>query len=265
MGVAFLPPNHYRQLLAPLQAALRDGAPRADVRAGARPLLRGAAAGAKLLILSDENILGILPRVARRGRLYPWAPGRVGRSLTVLGPRRIAVFLCIRNVADFLPSAYGESLRHNRFQTFEEFCAAARPEDLSWARLVEDIRPRLRGAPLTVWRYEDYCALRLRIVEALIGAEPPEDFEFLERRPRPGLSARAVEELLRLHAAGRDVKEEALVAAMADTYPKGASFPAFDPLSEATKNRCAELYRSDWDAISRMEGVSVLETGTNAR
>ncbi|MGR3571263.1 hypothetical protein [Brevirhabdus sp.] len=262
LGVRFLPPQHYRRTLAPLQLALRDGEDRQQLVARAGMMLRGAADGAPRLIVSDENILGNLPRVARDGRLYPWAQGRLHRSITVMGAPPACVYLAVRNIADYLVSAHSESLIHKPFRSFDAFLATMAPASLSWAQLVADLRPALGRSELILWRQEDYPRVQERIVSRMIGAPCPDAFKFLALRPRPGLSARALRALEKWSAEGRDIRQDGLIAHARELFPKSDAFPAPEPFSAKERAILDRNYRHDWQALKAMPHVTVIESET---
>jgi hypothetical protein len=259
-GVAFLPTGQYRKTLAPLQIQLRDGAALRDLQAQAAPLLEGAAGACGRLVLSDENILGQLPRVAKGADLYPWATGRVQRSMAVLPTERLHLFLAIRNVARFLPSAYGESLRHGRYQTFERFISNIEPARLRWSRLVQRLRQELEDAPITVWRIEDYSKSAEPAASALIGRDLPPGFSFIKRRLRPGLSELAQRTLAKWAAEGRAVQAEKLLDEAARLYPGPPANPPFRPIPAELQKVCDRNYADDAEVIAGIAGVTLLES-----
>lgn len=264
VGTRFLPPGQYRKALAPLHAELRDGGPADQIRDSAAALVHGAARGCPRLILSDENIVGNLPRVARDDQLYPWSPGRVRRTCALFQGHDLTLFMAIRNVGSFLPSAYGESLLHGRYQTFERFISNTDPLRLRWSDMVAALLDGLDGLPLVVWRYEDYRPHRDRIAQAVIGAPLPEGFDFLDKRTRPGLTADAHRLLANWADDGRDLRDERLFAHAAKMCPPGPDHPPFRPLPEQTLRQCDANYAEDWQKIAAMPGVTALgfdETG----
>ncbi|APX90662.1 hypothetical protein BV394_13820 [Brevirhabdus pacifica] len=262
VGTRFLPPGQYRKTLAPLHAALRDGGPEAELRDQAATLVHGAAQGCPRLVLSDENIVGNLPRVARGAHLYPWSPGRVARTCALFEGHELTLFLAIRNVARFLPSAYSESLLHGPYQGFARFVSNTDPADLRWSTMIERLLEELGGLPLVVWRYEDYAAHRDDIARAVIGAPLPEGFEFLDRRTRPGLTADAHVLLDRWAEDGRDLRDERLIAHAAQMCPPGPDHAPFRPLPEEVVEECGRNYAADWDRIAALPGVTCLGHST---
>lgn len=258
VGVRIMNTQLHRRTLAPLQKELADGGDIKDIRAQADPIVHGAARGEKRLIISDENILGQLPRTFRKDRLYPWGRYRVATTLSVLENFDVSLFLAIRNPVTYLQSAYSESLLHMPFRDFAGFVKPCTPQALRWSVLVEEIHNRLPNTPLTIWRYEDYPAIQSQVVEALLDQPPPPGFEFMERHPRPGLSARAVQQLAFWHEDGRDIRDEALIAHAADLFPKGQQWPAPDHFDTAIARDMTAAYEADCDRICAMDGVTLL-------
>ncbi|MGV6811427.1 MAG: hypothetical protein ACWA47_04210 [Brevirhabdus sp.] len=258
VGARFFPTNKYRREIAPFHAALRNGTPLAELRAELDPMLANAAQGMDRLILSDENILGQLPRVARDARLYPWGREGAQRAVRLLGDREVELFLSIRNPVGFLQSAYSESLLHGPFQPFERFLSPFNPGSLRWSRLIEELMRATGVLRITVWRFEDYPRLRQKVVETLTGAPLPKGFEFLDKRPRPGLSARALEQLSRWHDDGRNIRDEALIGHAAGLFPKGSDWPAPQNFDPETNDRITAQYEADCQIIAGMTGVRLL-------
>jgi len=258
IGTRFLPTNRYRDDLAHLQGALRDGRALDSILDEVEPVILKSAQGMGRLILSDENTLGQLPRVAKEDRIYPWGRDRVARTLKVLGEFDVSLFVSIRNPATFLQSAYSESLLHGPFQGFQRFASPFSATALRWSRLLEELREVANGRAITVWRQEDYPGIKNKVVGALSGGEPPADFTFLDKRPRPGLSARALEQLGQWSEAGRDIRDEALIAHAAKLFPKGKDWPAPDYFDTATAAHLTRNYDEDCAKIAGMEHVRLL-------
>jgi len=258
VGVAYLPPHHYRKTLADFLRKVTEGQKPADLWDSSEPLVMSAAEGHPRVILTDENILGQLPRIAKEDRIYPWGRYRVATTLAALGRFQAQLFLSVRNPASFVQSAYSESLIHVPYRDFDKFCAPFSTPDLRWSVLVDEIRKRLPDVPLTVWRFEDYPDIRSRVAEELVGQPLPEGFKFIERHPRPGLSARALEQLGKWADDGRDIRDESLIAHAAQLFPKGEDWPAPDYFDAATRARINESYANDCARIDSMPGVTFL-------
>ncbi|MEM9523044.1 MAG: hypothetical protein AAF982_03470 [Pseudomonadota bacterium] len=262
MGVSFLPPAHYRQTFASLQIELRDGADIENLRRTAKHLVRGAANGKRRLILSDENIMGNMPRLMKENDIYPWARGRVGRTVRILSYYRPEICLAVRNLAGFIPSAYGEALRHAPYRSFERFVSNADLHALSWARLIGKLASAARETKFFVWRYEDYDAHKTDILQALLNAACPDDFDFVGKRTRPGLSARALEALADWSAKGHDIRGERLIGKAEELYPTGEEWPPFDPFTPNQRAIFDANYQRDWDEIKAMPDVAAFHAQT---
>lgn len=257
-GVAFIPTHHYRELLAPLHKELMSSGAAEALRQQADPLIKGAARGAGRMIISDENIMGQLPRIAKDDTLYPWGRWRVANAAALLENHDLSLFLSIRNPATYLPSAYSESLLHMPYRSFRGFLSPFTPDALRWSSVVEGLRWRLPDIPLTVWRFEDYPQHRAQIAASLMGEPLPQEFEFLERHPRPGLSARALEQLSTWAAAGRDASDSDLIAHAADLFPKGTDWPAPVPFAPDEVAAMTRDYDADCAHIASLDGVRFL-------
>lgn len=249
----------YRRTIGPIHKEFADGdLTGAQARGQVTPIIHGAAKGAKRLILSDENILGQFPRTFLEDRIYPWGRYRVATTMALLENYEVELFLAIRSPLTYLQSAYSEALLHMTFRDFAGFVKPCQPTELRWFRLIEEIRTRLPDTPLTLWRYEDYPRIRSQIAAKLIGRDLPDGFTFLDRHPRPGLSARALEQLEKWHADGRDIQDGDLIAHAAALFPKGEDWPAPGHFDAATAEQMTRSYDADCARIRQLDGVTFL-------
>lgn len=175
--VRYAPPSEVRRLIGPARrAAAWAGfvpSPRAFVAARRIAALAG---DERLLIVADENSLGMCAEVIMTGALYPTAAPRL-RLLGRLAARRdTTAFLAIRDYAPFFSGVHAQAARGGRARalTAAELKAfAALPR--RWPDVVRDIRRALPDARLILWRFEDYKALRARIpgmIAATDGLKP---------------------------------------------------------------------------------------------
>lgn len=137
--------------------------------------------GPETVVLSEENILGI-PDHILRVPFYPQAALTIAR-LATLGTGAgadLVLFLSIRGYDTLLPSAYAESLKFRpprridsrvgpRAGGFDTGELMARTP--SWYDLVALIRRAAPGAPLRIWRQEDYRANAEAIMAEVCGVE----------------------------------------------------------------------------------------------
>lgn len=104
------------------------------------------------LLVSEENIIGTCPQIIATGRLYPNA----GKNIHRYSGEGVSFLLCVRNMVNFLPSAWAESLRSSSsYTSFEEFMEKVKIENFSWFDVVRNIQQAAEGCKIYVWRYED--------------------------------------------------------------------------------------------------------------
>ena len=250
-GVVFIGPNEVRTHLTPLTYRLRDGEPADDLGSKAAAAIAPLIDGAEVVLIADENILGGTEArmLFRKGRLYPWGPGRLGRVLKLLPEGKHHIALAIRHQATFLVSNYAESLHHTAYQSFEDYLALAKPHRLSWSRFIDRLRVETGDIPLTIWRYEDYPSVVRSVFSRLIGDGLAQKLEVPDRVIHPGLSARAVEAL----AAG-----ETDIAALKKRFPKSPEYPALSLWTEEERARLGTLYARDLEQLSQMKGIRLI-------
>ena len=121
------------------------------------------------LAVSEENLLGSL-RTITKNQLYPNPKGL--KLLTRLWPDKpLRLFLCIRSLDDFLPSAYCQVIKVNPLA--REDLEAARQRFLlqpkPWFCLVKRIRAIAPHASLEVWNYDEYRQHWLEMHRSFLG------------------------------------------------------------------------------------------------
>lgn len=250
--IAFLPAMSHRTAIGPLRDQLNPRQKLCQKVSDVQLMMAGAAEGAGRLIVSDENILGALPRVIAGQDLYPQAELRLSRQMRLMGSLTDEVFLTIRNLGPWLASAYCEALRHQPRLSFAEFAAYGQLRGLSWAGLVTRIKAVIGPRPLIVWRYEDYAAAPKALLSTLIGPAAAEDLTFHARHPRSGFAAETVAAFQALDPAAQTADR---LAALDKATPKSEGWPAFQPFPAALMTHFTNRYARDCAAIDRIPGV----------
>jgi hypothetical protein len=113
-------------------------------------------AGATLLVVSEENILGTMDGCLLRGWLYPDAGARVARTVAAFGASCCRVGLAIRSPDDWWASVLSyQAMRRASLPgqpTIDRIAAA----DRGWRHVIADIARACPGVDLVVW---DFAAL----------------------------------------------------------------------------------------------------------
>lgn len=163
-GIIVPAPTRYRSLLRDTAVTLKGRPASRDTQAVVLDQIMEEER-ADRLILSWDNFLSYPQWVVRGHALYPAAAERI-RAFTQIFPEIEAEFhLAIRNPASFLPVLYSRQ----RGKTFDEVMGGADPRDLSWLKLVEEVRTLNPDAKLTVWCDEDTPLIWPEVLRAVSG------------------------------------------------------------------------------------------------
>ena len=166
-GIVVPAPTRYRSLLRDTAVTLKGRAASRDTQAMVLDQIMEEDR-AERLILSWDNFLSYPQWVIRGRTLYPAAAERI-RAFTQIFPEIEAEFhLAIRNPASFLPALFGQL----KVKTFAEFLGGADPRELSWLKLVEEVRTLNPQANLTIWCDEDTPLIWPEVLQAVSGHAP---------------------------------------------------------------------------------------------
>lgn len=224
--------------------------------------LRSWLGRAQHYLLSEENILGSAHRRQVFGpgnRLYPFAEVSITRLLALMGNPEVELFLAIRDPAEFVTSAYGQVLREGVAMAIEDYVQGYDVAAFSWA----DLAARLTACPgvtrLVCWRYEDYAALRPRIMSELLGKEaaalvPP------MASHNAGISEAAYQQFCTWIMDDVDIElsfVDLLQRARA-AHPKKPGEPGMRPLPPEVYANSRMAYPRDVAALQAMKGVTLL-------
>lgn len=240
-GIQFYGPTMLRKDGRSLKSRLDNG--RAD------KLRRGD----DRLVISEENLIGSLyvregeiPRV-----LYRQASDRIAQFSDVLAPDGLDVFMCIRDPASFLSSAYGQVLMGGMVKDASSFVAENPLARADWVYLARRVAKAPGVRRLVVWRYEDYGALFHRIAGEMLGAS--DLVSPVAGKVHQGLSARAVAAVHEWAAAG----ETGPLAILArETFPISGTTPAFAAYTDTAAS--ASMYHEQQAKIARIPNVQFL-------
>lgn len=256
MGIAVIGPKTIRRDLTPFSQLLRDGVSPEVVRAGANGFLDHHCGAAGQVLLMDENLLGGTDRkmLLRTTRLYPWAPRRVERLLDLLHGHHIDLALAIRNPATFLPSCWSESLRLGGSDDFSAFIQGVDLTKLAWSGFIDRLRDTLPELRLTLWRYEDYCALGPALYAHLLTPEAAQVITHDPKRRRPGLSQKAADWI----AAQANV-DKGTVQKARKRFPKTTPQDAFVPWTKAEHDAISKNYDQDVARLHARKDITLLQ------
>ncbi len=166
-GIIVPAPTRYRALLRDTAVTLKGRAASRDTQAVVLDQIMEEER-AERLILSWDNFLSYPQWVIRSRRLYPAAAERI-RAFTQIFPEIEAEFhMAIRNTASFLPALCNSQPS----KSLDEMMGGTDPRDLSWFRLVEEVRTLNPDASLTIWSDEDTPMIWPEVLQAVSGHAP---------------------------------------------------------------------------------------------
>jgi hypothetical protein len=224
---------------------------RAYMRAAIESVLAPLRAGPEIVVISEENILGV-PGHMLKLPCYSQAARNVNRLVSLAGRAEVVFFLSIRSYDTLLPSAYVETLKHAPPPPggFREAVGALLAGSSGWFDLVSRIRAAAPGVPLRIWRQEDYRANARAIMEAVsgrvLGPLPEISDPTWTRSPSAGAVA-AAEALPRDLPPGERLARVRAIFAAADP---GAD--PFRPFETADRQRLRAWYEADLERIAEV-------------
>jgi len=166
-GIIVPAPTRYRSLLRDTAVTLKGRAASRDTQAVVLDQIMEEER-AERLVLSWDNFLSYPQWAIRSHRLYPAAAERI-RAFTQIFPEIEAEFhMAIRSPASFLPALYHKM----NGKPMDEVMGGADPRELSWFRLVEEVRTLNPDASLTIWCDEDTPMIWPEVLQAVSGHAP---------------------------------------------------------------------------------------------
>lgn len=261
-GLFLAEPSMLREEAAviPLSQALADGEG-CSAQAACRDLLAGARGDAPDLLLTEENILGGTRRgtmFSRRGLFYPHADRRLRQAIDIVGGGPVTLYLALRDPASFQVSAFSLQLLLGNELELASYLQGRDPVQVDWAGLIGRLREVDGVARIVTWRYEDYPALRPRLLDMLL----PPGLAGLVPDPPPSnesLTQPGYEWFLKSVMADSEADLRTLARKARARFRRRDGHAPLQLLDEATRERSARAYAAELDRIRAMRGVSLLE------
>ena len=265
-GVAMFLPGDLRRdglrLTGCLSAQHADGAHAKMIRNA----FAESARGARVLLISEENIVGTAhdPAMIDRAQFYPHAQARLARLAALLPQGQVTLALAMRDPAGFLVSAYSQRLLSGRVAPFDGFCGGLDPALLSWRDLVTRLRGAVPGAEMLLWCYEDYPAIAGPVLSAMLGERAASHVQPGRAPAHVGLSAAAHAALLaeapQLSRAGPKAARARAVALRAQ-FSREKGHPPLALLDKATRARAGTAYAREVAQMAALPELRLLAKG----
>lgn len=270
IGACFLGPSKLRRTLTPL--VHRGSKPRSWLGAWLRGTshddlqliwhgqIQQVTSSYNRLAISEENILGGCRMLLDDGHLYTAAEVRLQITHDLLPRTPNAVLLCVRNMADFLPSAYCETLRHSAsYLPFRRYIRGVNLLSLSWVPLVESVLRIFPEATVYVWRFETFSQNTAAVLRAMFGNDSLAHLaeQCFADRLRSSLSAKAV---ALLGASSKHLEKgdfPKMRNAFERLFPDNEHNAKFAPLVKV-KPQLLERYEKDLVGIRALQRVAIL-------
>ncbi len=259
-GIIVPAPTRYRALMRDTAVTLKGRAASRDTQAVVLDQIMEEER-ADRLILSWDNFLSYPPWVIRSRRLYPAAAERI-RAFTQIFPEIDAEFhMAIRNPASFLPALYNSMPG----KTLDEVMGGADPRDLSWFRLVEEVRTLNPDASLTIWCDEDTPMIWPEVLQAVSGHAPGTPLIDTDDLLADLMSPDGLERMrayMTANPPSNVTQRRRIVSAFLDKFALSdqidmeLDLPGWD---EDLIDSLTENYRSDIARIRAMSGVTFLD------
>lgn len=257
-GMCYLGPDGLRGRMVQLEKVLGD--PDAGAAQQARARLVQATEGFGNLLLSEENILGTTRRASvlgQGGAVYPGAQGRLACLLALLDRPEVEIFMAVRDPAGFLTSTFGQQLRQPMPVHEDVYLRDFRLQAFSWA----DLARRLLTVPgvrrLTVWRYEDYAALRPQILQAMIGRRAAQRVAPAQM-VNPGISQAAYDAFVTAALEDTDTPTRTLLSAACRRFPKTEGATSMRIFAPELHAESLHRYARDMDDLAGLDRVRLL-------
>lgn len=222
--------------------------------------LRNARETCPDLLISEENILGRTGRrrlVSRDGEVYPEATPRLQRMIALAGGGPATLFLSVRDPAAFNLSVFALQVGKGKEFDYAMFLNGRDPAWIGWAGLVERLSTVPGVGGVVVWRYEDYAALRPRLLARML---PPALAAAVPDLPplNESLTQAGYDWFVRVAMDDPEVDLRVLARRARMLFPRAQGYAPLKLLPDAVRARSSVLYARDLVALARLPGVELL-------
>ncbi len=211
-----------------LSAYLHDS--RHDSIVKARHYIRKDQDKYRRIVLSHENLSGILKSLYWAKELYPHIKNRMKVLYEIMEGESIDIVFNIRSYEQFLLSAYSEFIRSYGYVPFPDFESKIKNNHFSWLNVLDNIQSGYPNANLLV---HDYALLRDNeevILQALLGSNEQLPLrKSKSHRRRPSISKKGIEVLEVIRTLGIQKTRPEFINILAFCLPKSSILNGIDP------------------------------------
>ncbi len=219
--------------------------------------------GKKLVILSDENLAGLIRTNYWRGGLYRGLKARMKMLRSVFSGHDVHYFFCIRPYADHLTSSYLQWAATGKPPSFDTFLARFGPDMPGWAEAVAAIAGAAGKDRVTVWTYDWFKQDPSRLLLLLApGSQLKVTEEELKRDILPSLTLRGLDVMQKLEKS-LSKAERVKMGKLLRNFPFDGPNPRLEITDPALLAGFEAKYADDLAAIRGL-GISFFETASEA-
>jgi hypothetical protein len=218
----------------------------------------------KRVVFSEENLIGHCGEPLQYGGVYETAERRIGVLKDLFANRLVKLFICLRDYASYLPSAYIEETKHKNI-TFDDYISNIELDEFRWKKYIDFLVKAFPKSEVIAWDYSRFGGDENieRVFEHLVGER---DFQVVERDFcvfRRSLSQKSIDilNILRNVLSASEMKQ--IRTFIIDSFKEDGEPLAFNPWTTDQKDSLLKSYRKDLEEISRMERVTLLFEGNS--
>lgn len=148
----YIPRDEFRSLVA--QKKLREK-------------IRTASAKQIKVVISDENILGHTHFISGNKNIYTNIEKRIRNIEKEMCTKKLNIFISLRNIATFLPSAYCEYLRHSPYISFNEFSKNIDIKNTSWYEIFRSTIKKNKKINFYIFKFEEFEQKKNKLIKKI--------------------------------------------------------------------------------------------------
>lgn len=196
---------------------------------------------AKMVLISDENILGFINEIVRSGG-YRAIYRRLEPIRDILN-KDVRVFITIRNYADFFSSVYCEMITTKPFVPFDELRNNPKMLEFSWVVVYQKLVRVFGKENVVVFEHQSSVLNLDQTIKDMLGRRL--SLVMPKKQIRVSPSGNAVDNIRQETERNPDRPLRQIVKAAKAAYPKNKKNSAFDPWTAEERALLDDRYRQD--------------------